>query len=284
MRRKSFSFMRWNRSADLQVLVALFARWAHGTLNHLHTRVRAAVSHAGSGARPRHCGYLSAARDHCRCDLRIRPSWPFVMRTARHWWKHRRPLPQETKPGTEPGVAHANDAGTATSRASAEAPTPRSGETSAQAAAPPPPSAIAPKTRVVRIRRAVDSPAIARLPLGRGEAPASPPDDPAELSQTSNAAAPAGNEVAAVATEKPVARSGAKESVAASPPPKKAQRTVRNASSRRNYIENDPWLRDERQDDWRARAAAVNDARNPVGRANARDGAASFRGFWDWSR
>ena len=80
------------------------------------------------------------------------------------------PLPQETKPGTEPGVAHANDAGTATSRASAEAPTPRSGETSAQAAAPPPPSAIAPKTRVVRIRRAVDSPAIARLPLGRGEA------------------------------------------------------------------------------------------------------------------
>ena len=194
------------------------------------------------------------------------------------------PLPQETKPGTEPGVAHANDAGTATSRASAEAPTPRSGETSAQAAAPPPPSAIAPKTRVVRIRRAVDSPAIARLPLGRGEAPASPPDDPAELSQTSNAAAPAGNEVAAVATEKPVARSGAKESVAASPPPKKAQRTVRNASSRRNYIENDPWLRDERQDDWRARAAAVNDARNPVGRANARDGAASFRGFWDWSR
>lgn len=196
------------------------------------------------------------------------------------------PLPQETKPGTEPGVAHANDAGTATSRASAEAPTQQSGETSAQAAAPPPPSAIAPKTRVVRIRRAVDRPAVARLPLGRSEAPAaaSPPGGPSELSQTSNAAAPAGNEVAAVATEKPVARSGAKESVAASPPPKKPQRTVRNASSRRNYIENDPWLRDERQDDWRARAAAVNDARNPVGRANARDATSSFRGFWDWSR
>ena len=34
------------------------------------------------------------------------------------------------------------------------------------------PSAIAPKARMVRIRKAVDSPAIARLPLGRSEAPA----------------------------------------------------------------------------------------------------------------
>ena len=42
--------------------------------------------------------------------------------------------------------------------------------------------------------------------------------------------------------------------------------------------------RDDRQDDWSARAAAANDARNPVGRANAREAASSFRGFWDWSR
>ncbi len=33
-----------------------------------------------------------------------------------------------------------------------------------------------------------------------------------------------------------------------------------------------------------ARAAAVNDARNPIGRANAREAASSFRGFWEWSR
>ena len=69
------------------------------------------------------------------------------------------------------------------------------------------------------------------------------------------------------------ARAGAREGLADSPPPKKA----RNAS-------NDSFWRDERQEDWSARAAAVNDARNPAGRANAREPASSFRGFWDWSR
>ena len=58
---------------------------------------------------------------------------------------------------------------------STEVPAQRSSETSPPDVAPA--SAIAPKVRVVRIRKAVDSPPIARLPLGRGEAPAaaSPP-------------------------------------------------------------------------------------------------------------
>jgi hypothetical protein len=247
------------------------------------------------------------------------------------------------------------DAGTATPRTTAEALPPASGETSAPAVAPPPPSAIAPKTRMVRVRRPVDSPAIGRIPLGRSEAPAAAPlpDDPSNAA--ANTAVPAGDDVAAVAPEKPVARSGAKEGakeglapspsakkahktvraaglrrndsgndslrrdersddwsiraaapadanapfanpetafaqsdaregLAGPPPSKKTQRTVRKASSRRNSIENDPWLRDERQENWRARAAAVNDERNPVGRANTREAASSFRGFWDWSR
>ena len=65
---------------------------------------------------------------------------------------------------------------------------------------------------------------------------------------------------------------------------RRRHKTVRNASSRRNDAGNDSFWRDERQDDWNARAAAANDARNPVGRANAREAASSFRGFWDWSR
>ena len=45
--------------------------------------------------------------------------------------------------------------------------------------AAPPSSAVAPKARVVRIRRPEESPAIARLPLGRTQSPApvSAPDD-----------------------------------------------------------------------------------------------------------
>ena len=269
-----------------------------------------------------------------------------------------------------------------------------------------PASAIAPQPRMVRIRKAVDSPAIARLPLGRSEAPAaaSPPADTPESTQASNAA-PAGSDVPAAAPEKAGVRPGGREAVAnSSPPKKKVQKTVRTASSRRDDIEsdsfwrgertddwstrpaapasadvagatpekavtrtgareslvdpsppktvrnassrrndtgndsfwrdertddwssrpdapasadvagaaragaregladssppkkarnassrrndagNDSFWRDERQDDWSARAAAVNDARNPAGRANAREPASSFRGFWDWSR
>jgi hypothetical protein len=202
---------------------------------------------------------------------------------------------------------------------------------------------------MVRIRKAVDSPAIARLPLGRSEAPAAaaPPADTPESTQASNAA-PAGSDVPASAPEKAGVRPGAREAVANSSPPKKKvqktvrtaitrrddiesdlfwrdertddwsarpvapvsadvpratpdkavtrtgarerlvdsspSKTVRNAGSRRNDADNDSFWRDERQDDWNARAAAANDARNPVGRANAREAASSFRGFWDWSR
>jgi hypothetical protein len=63
-------------------------------------------------------------------------------------------------------------------------------------------------------------------------------------------------------------------------PPKKKQKTVRAASSRRNDIENDSFW----QEDWRARAAAVNDARGSAGRAYEREGSLPVRGFWDWSR
>jgi hypothetical protein len=288
-------------------------------------------------------------------------------------------------------------------QASADVPA-QSSETSAPA------SAIAPQPRMVRIRKAVDSPAIARLPLGRSEAPAAaaPPADTPESTQASNAA-PAGSDVPAAAPEKAgvrpgareavanssppkqkvqktvrtassrrddiesdsfwrgertddwstrpaapasadvpgatpdkavtrtgareslvdpsppktvrnagsrrndtgndsfwrderqddwsarpaapagadvagAARAGAREALADPSPPKKAPKTARNASSRRNDAGNDSVWHDERQDDWSARAAAVNDARNPVGRANAREAASSFRGFWDWSR
>ena len=164
-------------------------------------------------------------------------------------------------------------------QASADVPA-QSSETSAPA------SAIAPQPRMVRIRKAVDSPAIARLPLGRSEAPAaaSPPADTPESTQASNVA-PAGSDVPAAAPEKAGVRPGGREAVAnSSPPKKKVQKTVRTASSRRDDIESDSFWRDERQDDWSARAAAVNDARNPVGRANAREAASSFRGFWEWSR
>ena len=329
---------------------------------------------------------------------------------------------QESEPGSGPSTdaraansadtraaSSENQAGTAARpQASAEMSAQRASETSAPAAAPD--SAVAPKPRMVRIRKAIDSPAIARLPLGRSEAPAaaSPPADTPESTQASNAtpagsdvpaaapekagvrpggreavanssppkkkvqktvrtassrrddiesdsfwrgertddwstrpAAPASADVAGATPEKAVtptgareslvdpsppktvrnassrrndtgnnsfwrderadgwsarpdapasadvagaARAGAREGLANSSPPKKAPKTARNASSRRNDAGNDSFWRDERQDDWSARAAAVNDARNPVGPANAREAASSFRGFWEWSR
>ncbi len=167
-------------------------------------------------------------------------------------------------------------------QASAEVPAQRSGEASAPAVAP----VITPKARVVRIRKAVDSPLIARLPLGRSEAPAavSPPPAHPPLSRQAADAVPAGNDAAAAAPEKAVARSAASEGVASLSPPKKKQKTVRAASSRRDDIENDSFWREERQDDWRAPAAAVNDGRSAPGRAYAREGSLPVRGFWDWSR
>jgi len=211
-----------------------------------------------------------------------------------------------------------------------------------------PESGVGPKPRMVRIRKAVDSPAIARLPLGRSDAhaAAAPPADMPESTQGSNAA-PAGSDVPAAAPEKAGVRPGVREAVAnSSPPKKKVQKTVRIASSRRDDIERDSFWRgertndwstrpaapasadvpgatpdkvvtqtgaregvvdsspskpvrnassrrndasnsfwrDDRQEDWNARAAGANDTRNPAGRANAREAASSFRGFWDWSR
>jgi len=92
--------------------------------------------------------------------------------------------------------------------------------------------------------------------------------------------APVSADVPRATPDKAVTRTGARERLVDSSPSK----TVRNASSRRNDADNDSFWRDERQDDWNARTAAANDARSPVGRANAREAASSFRGFWDWSR
>ena len=173
-----------------------------------------------------------------------------------------------------------NQAGTpARPQASAEMSVQRASETSAPTAAPE--SAVAPKPRMVRIRKAIDSPAIARLPLGRSEAPATaaPPADTPESTQASNAA-PAGSDVPAAAPEKAGVRPGAREAVAnSSPPKKKVQKTVRTASTRRDDIESDPFWRDERTDDWSARPAAPVSADVPratpdkaVTRTGAREG------------
>jgi hypothetical protein len=185
-------------------------------------------------------------------------------------------------PATRPEIR----AGTAAPEASGDVQIQESSKTSSQtsAQAVAPGSAIAPKPRMVRIRKTVESPPIARLPLGRSEAPAaaSLPGDPRESPQALSATAPAGD-VPIAASEKAVARSSAKEGLANSSPSKKKQKTVR-AASRRNDIENDSFWREERQEDWRARAAAVNDARSAAGRAYAREGSLPVRGFWDWSR
>jgi len=265
------------------------------------------------------------------------------------------PASKDSELGTGPSVDGRGarpevHAGTAAPHASAEeSPLQGSGETSAAAVAPA--SDVAPKARMVRIRRTVESPAIARVPLGRTQAPAAAsPGDAPESTQASNAA-PAGNDVPAAAPEKAGVRPGAREAVANSSPKKKVQKTVRTASSRRDDIEsdsfwhdegtndwstraavpasadvrgatpekadtrtgaseglanssppknalktvrnassrrkdtgNDSFWRDERQDDWRGRAAAVNDGRSAAGRAYAREATSSFGGFWDWSR
>jgi len=158
-------------------------------------------------------------------------------------------------------VSPERSAGTAPRpQASADVPA-QSSETSAPA------SAIAPQPRMVRIRKAVDSPAIARLPLGRSEAPAaaSPPADTPESTQASNAV-PAGSDVPAAAPEKAGVRPGGREAVAnSSPPKKKVQKTVRTASSRRD-IENDSFWRGERTDDWSTRPAAPASADVPGAR------------------
>jgi hypothetical protein len=101
---------------------------------------------------------------------------------------------------------------------------------------------------------------------------------------STRAAVPASADVWGAMPEKADTRMGAGEGPANSSPPKKALKTVRDASSRRNDTGNDSFWRDERQDDWRTRAAAVNDGRSAAGRAYAREVTSSFRGFWDRSR
>jgi len=201
---------------------------------------------------------------------------------------------QKSEAGTGPSTdarATMPESHAGPTQGTAEAPAQPSGESRESGAAPAhavaPASAIMPKPRMVRIRKTVESPAIARLPLGRTQAAAAaPPADPLPSSPTAVAAVSADNGATAPApdvsaAEKAVAGSGAKEAVHSSPAKKKVQKTAR--ARRNNDIENDPWLRDDRPENWRARADAVNDARNPAGRAYARE-ASSFRGFWDWSR
>ena len=79
--------------------------------------------------------------------------------------------------------------------------------------AAPPSSAVAPKARVVRIRRPEESPAIARLPLGRTQSPApvSAPDDSPLASTQISVPAAAPDESTAAASQTLVAQSGAKE-------------------------------------------------------------------------
>jgi hypothetical protein len=153
----------------------------------------------------------------------------------------------------------------------------RSRDTSAPAVAPE--SDVAPKPRVVRIRHAIDNPAIARLPLGRSEAPASPPADVPESTQASSA--PRDNtEVPAVAPEKAGVRSSPRE--ASLIPKKKVQKTARDASPPRDDAR-DSFRHDTRRDEWRARPD-VNGGRRLADRAWAREARSSFPGFWDWSR
>ena len=324
---------------------------------------------------------------------------------------------QEGEPGSGPSAgtratSPESHAGTAARPpASADVSAQGPGQTSAPAGAPA--SAIAPKPRMVRIPRTVESPAIARVPLGRSEAPAgTSPGDAPESKQASNAgndvpaaapekagirpgareavansspakkkvlqkmvgtasspsdsikndlfwrdertddwsarpAAPASADVSGAMSERAATRTGAREGLvnslppktvrnassrrndtgndsfwrdertddwstraavpasadvwgatsaradtrtgpreglANSSPPKEARKAVRNASSRSKDTSNESFLRDERQDDWRARAAAVNDGRSAAGRSYARESTSSFGGFWDWSR
>jgi len=193
-----------------------------------------------------------------------------------------------------------NHSGTAARpQASADVSVRKPSETSAPDVAPE--SAIAPKPRTVRIRKAVDSPAIARLPLA--VANSTPPRKKVQKTVrtassrrddiendsfwrgertddwSTRPAAPASADVQGARPEKVVTRRGARESIVDPSPPK----TARNASSRRDDARNDFFWRDDRQDDWRARPA-VNDGRAGADRAYAREATSSYRAFWDWSR
>jgi hypothetical protein len=145
-------------------------------------------------------------------------------------------------------------------------------------------SAVAPKARVVRIRRPGESPVIARLPLGRTQssAPVSAPDD-TPLASTQTSAPP--DESIAAPSQTLVAQSGAKERLSNAGPQKRAQKTNRPANPRRNETGNDNSWRDNSSDYWSPGGTAANDERRSAGgRAYARESSYPVRGFWDWSR
>jgi hypothetical protein len=106
-----------------------------------------------------------------------------------------RPAAQESELGSADARATTSEshAGITPPPASAEAPA--QGSTDSRAT-PAQASAITPKTRVVRIRKTVESPAIARVPSGRSEAPAAttPQVDALESSPASSAAISEGND------------------------------------------------------------------------------------------
>jgi hypothetical protein len=153
--------------------------------------------------------------------------------------------------------------------------------------AAPPSSAVAPKARVVRIRRPEESPAIARLPLGRTQslAPVSAPDDSPLASTQISVPAAAPDESTAAASQTLVAQSGAKERLSNAGPQKRAQKTSRPANPRRNETGNDNSWRDNSSDYWSPGGTGANDERRSAGgRAYARESSYPVRGFWDWSR
>jgi hypothetical protein len=152
--------------------------------------------------------------------------------------------------------------------------------------AAPPSSAVAPKARVVRIRRPEESPVIARLPLGRAQSPApvsAPEDTPLGSTEISVPAAP--DESTATPSQTLVTQSAAKERLSNAGPQKRAQKTSRPANHRRNEPGNDNSWRDNPSDYWSPGGTAANDERRSAGgRAYAREGSYPVRGFWDWSR
>ena len=153
--------------------------------------------------------------------------------------------------------------------------------------AAPPSSAVAPKARVVRIRKLGESPVIARLPLGRTQSPtpvSAPDDTPLGSTEISVPSAAAPDESTAAPSQTLVTQSAAKERSNAGPQ-KRAQKTSRPASHRRNEPGNDNSGRDNSSDYWNPGATAANDERHSAGgRAYAREGSYPVRGFWDWSR
>ena len=195
---------------------ALSQGQAHGTFR-FASRVWAFFSHAASTPRAAHCGDLLAVRRHRGGNLRFwgrRPS-PFGPCSGGDPLKAQGPQRPRTvnsaPPRTRMRARPASRVAPAQPRrpkGPTEVPAQRSSETSPPDVAPA--SAIAPKVRVVRIRKAVDSPPIARLPLGRGEAPAAaspPPADSSGSRQTVDTT-PAGNDVVAAAIRESCRRIG----------------------------------------------------------------------------